>query len=138
MHMILLFTGSNLGISLIKLIFTYLRNILDRKASNKIQFDYMRDGVIVNYHWAQDGSVLDMKNKSMGANPVFAFWHIGDFVNYIVQFSGVLFVFSILSPLFILMITITSAISIILTFKIRNKLHDFPTPLHHYLHLKVI
>jgi len=120
MNMILLFTLSNLGISLIKYVFTYLCNIVRRKTSDKIQFDYMRDGVIVNYHWAQDGSVLDMRKKSMGTNPVFSFWHIGDFVNYIVKFAGILFVFSMISPLFIFMIAATSSVSIILTFRVRK------------------
>lgn len=117
---ILLFTLLNLILSLVKYIFTYLHNISARKASDKIQLDYIRDGVIVNYHWAQDGSILDMKKKSMGANPVFVFTHIGNFVDYIVKFAGILFVFSLLSPLFIFMITLTSALSIIITFKIRK------------------
>jgi ABC-type multidrug transport system fused ATPase/permease subunit len=58
MSVILLFVGLNLSISLVKYIFTYLDNLTTRKASDKIQTDYIRDGVIVNYHWAQDGSVL--------------------------------------------------------------------------------
>lgn len=120
MNVILLFAMLNLGVSLIKYVLTYLHNISARKASDKIQLDYIRDGVIVNYHWAQDGSVLDMKKKSMGANPVFVFSHIGNFVEYIVKFIGILFVFSLLSPLFIFMIAVTSAISIMLTFKIRK------------------
>ena len=122
---ILLFTLLNLGISLVKYIFTYLHNILARKASDKIQYDYMRDGIIVNYHWAQDGSVLDMKNKSMGANPVFVFSHIGNFISYIVKFAGILYIFSLLSPLFILIIAATSAISVIITFKIRRMDFEF-------------
>ena len=108
-----------------KYIFTYLHNILARKASDKIQYDYMRDGIIVNYHWAQDGSVLDMKNKSMGANPVFVFSHIGNFISYIVKFAGILYIFSLLSPLFILIIAATSAISVIITFKIRRMDFEF-------------
>ncbi len=119
-NIILSFTGLNLGISLMKHLFTYIHNKLVRKASDQIQFDYIRDGVIVNYHWAQDGSVLDQKKKSMGANPVFVFSHIGEFINYIVKFAGILFIFSFLSPLFILMIAVTSVISILLTFKMRR------------------
>ena len=53
----------------------------------------MRDGIIVNYHWAQDGSVLDMKKKSMGATPVFVFSYIGNFIDYMVKFAGILFIF---------------------------------------------
>lgn len=122
---ILLFTFLNLGISLVKYIFTYLHSILARKASDKIQYDYMRDGITVNYHWAQDGSVLDMKNKSMGANPVFVFSHIGNFISYIVKFAGILYIFSLLSPLFILIIAAVSAISVIITFKIRRMDFEF-------------
>lgn len=115
---IFLFTSLNLCISLIKYIFTYLHNIAARKASDKIQFDYMRDGIIINYHWAQDCSVLDMKKKSMGANPVFVFSHIGNFIDYIVKFAGILYIFSSLSPLFIFIIAFTSTLSILTTFKI--------------------
>lgn len=125
MNIILMFTALNLSVSLIKYVLTYLHNITARKASDKIQYDYMRDGIIVNYHWAQDGSVLDMKKKSMGANPVFVFSHIGNFIDYIVKFSGILFIFSILSPLFIIMISATSAISIVITFKIRKLDFEF-------------
>jgi len=125
MNIILIITALNLGVSLIKYVLTYLHNIAARKASDKIQYDYMRDGIIVNYHWAQDGSVLDMKKKSMGANPVFVFSHIGNFIDYIVKFSGILFIFSILSPLFIIMISATSAISIVITFKIRKLDFEF-------------
>jgi len=125
MHVILLFVGLDLMISLIRCFFTYLHNLAERKASDKIQFDYIRDGVIVNYHWTQYGAVLDMKKKSMGANPVFVFTHIGSFIEYIVKFLGILFIFSLLSPLFIIMIATTSAISVILTFKGRKVDFEF-------------
>lgn len=125
MKIIFLFTALNLGVSLIKYVLTYLQNIVERKASDKIQYDYMRDAIIVNYHWAQDGSVLDMKKKSMGANPVFVFSYIGNLIDYIVKFAGILFIFSILSPLFIIIISATSAISIIITFKIRKLDFEF-------------
>lgn len=125
MNTTLMFVSLNLGVSLIKYVLTYLHNIAARKASDKIQSDYMRDGIIVNYHWAQNGSVLDMKKKSMGANPVFVFSHIGNFINYIVKFFGILYIFSILSPLFIIMISATSAISIVITFKMRKLDFEF-------------
>ena len=120
LNTIIVFSALNLSIALIKYIFSYLRNVLTRKASDKIQLEYIRDGIIVNYHWAQDGSVLDMKKKSMGANPVFVLTHIGKFVDYIVKFVGIIFIFSVLSPLFIVFIVITSIISVLITFKIRK------------------
>jgi len=120
MNIILVFIALNLSTSLMKHIFTYLENVESRKASDKIQLEYMRDGVIINYHWAQDGSVLDMKKKSMGANPVFLFPHIGGFIDYILKFTGILFIFSRLSPMFIFIIAATSAVSVILTFKTRQ------------------
>lgn len=120
MNIILVFIVLNLCTSLMKHIFTYMDNVESRKASDKIQLEYMRDGVIINYHWAQDGSVLDMKKKSMGANPVFLFPHIGSFIDYILKFTGILFIFSRLSPMFIIIIAVTSAVSVVLTFKTRQ------------------
>ena len=68
-YTILFYTGLNLAISLMKFLLSYIHSKKVREASDKIQLDFMRDGIIVNYHWAQDGSVLDMKKKSMSANP---------------------------------------------------------------------
>lgn len=56
----------------------------------------------------------------MGANPVFVFSHIGNFIDYIVKFAGILYIFSSLSPLFIFIIAFTSTLSILTTFKIRK------------------
>ena len=119
-YTILFYTGLNLAISLMKFLLSYIHSKKVREASDKIQLDFMRDGIIVNYHWAQDGSVLDMKKKSMSANPVFAFAHIGQFIDYICKFIGIVFIFSLLRPLFLFIIIASSAISVILTFKGRN------------------
>ncbi len=124
-RVIMFFSFINLGVSLCKCLFTYLHSVLARKASDKIQYDYIKDGIFINYHWAQDGSVLDMKKKSMGANPIFAFAHIGHFIDYIIKFSGILYIFSLLSPYFILVIAVTSTVSILFTFKLRRIDYDY-------------
>lgn len=119
-RIILFYVALNAAVSLLKLLFQLLNNLSARKASDKIQLDYIRDGVIVDYHWAQDGTVLDRKKKSMGANPLFLFRHIGTFVNHIVKFAGVVYIFARLSPFFLILLGLTSALSVTITFKKRK------------------
>ncbi len=120
LHVILFYILLNLFVSLLKLFFQFLNNISMRKATDKIQLEYIRDGIIVDYHWAQDGAVLDRKKKSMGSNPLFLFTYIGTFVNHVVKLAGVAYIFVWLSPFFLLFLGLLSALSIIFTFRKRK------------------
>lgn len=115
-----IFSLINIFAALSQTTLSYFESLLLRLSSDKFQFDYMKDAVFINYHFVQDGSVFDLRTKSMGANPVFSLDHVGDFVNYIVKFSGIIYIFSVLSPLFILMISATSFLSIFITFRLRK------------------
>lgn len=123
-RIIFIYLALNFAILMFQSLFVYLQNKALRKATNKVQYEYMKDGITVDYHWAQDGSILDMKNKSMGAHPAFVFDHIGEFLGYIVKFVGIFYIFSVLSPFFIFIIVITSSLSILLIFKGRKITYD--------------
>lgn len=120
LRLIIIYLSLNLAIAIISEILSLLDIIVQRKVSNLIQFDYMRNCINIDYHFVQDGSILDMKMKSMGAHPIFFLPKIGMFLNNMVQFAGVIYIFSILSPLFILILVLTSILSIALTFKTRK------------------
>ncbi len=124
LRIILIYLGLTFAIMMLQSLFVFLQNRALRKASDKVQYEYIRDGITVDYHWAQDGSILTMKNKSMGAHPAFIFDHIGEFFGYIVKFVGIFYIFSVLSPFFIIIIAVTSFLSVVLTFKGRKITFD--------------
>lgn len=68
---------------------------------------------------------MNLKEKSILSNPSFFLPTWGECFGYIVQFSGVLYIFSRLSPLFILVILITSALLIYLTLVTQKNDFDF-------------
>ena len=112
-----------LSISLFSEIFAFIDNCAVRKASDITQTDYMRDAIFINYHYAQDGKILDLKKKSMKAHPAWLLRDLGILLKYVVQFAGIAYLFASTSPLFILILLINSAVSIALSFR-RQKL-DF-------------
>jgi ABC-type multidrug transport system fused ATPase/permease subunit len=96
-----------------------------RVISNIAQFEWCKDIVDLNYHYAQDGTIMNLRQKSMLASPAFYLGNIISFVNYFIQFAGIISIFSLLSPLFILMIAVTSTVSVILVFKTQKNDFDF-------------
>lgn len=125
LRLIIIYLSVNLAIAIISEILSLLDIMVQRKVSNIIQFDYMYDCVNINYHFVQDGSILDLKLKSMGAHPALFLPNVGKFLNYIIQFAGLIYIFSLFSSLFILMLALTSLLSIILTFETRKIDFDF-------------
>ena len=67
MRLILYFLLFNLAVALLSQLLTLAENIIMRKASDITQRDYMNDSIRIDYHYAQDRSILDLKKKSMGA-----------------------------------------------------------------------
>lgn len=112
---IIVYLGSNLAISLIEQGLSLWENNAMRKSSNLLQYEYIQDCLDVDYDFVQDGKILNLKRKSMIAQPAFFLSNWGNFINYSVQFIGVVSIFSILSPLFIVIILILSAFIICLT-----------------------
>ena len=83
-----------------------------RKSSNILQFKYIQDCLDIDYHYVQDGKILNLKQKSMMSQPPFFLSHWGDVINYFIQSISVLFVFSIFSPIFTLIILFLSVLMI--------------------------
>lgn len=121
--LIIIFLSVNLGIEIIREIFTLLHNNIVRSVSNVMQYQYMQDSLNIDYHYVQDRSILDLKKKSVFVNPSVFLDYVGTFLKHIVSFAGIISVFSLLSPYFLLILAATSAVSIILTF--RSRKNDF-------------
>ena len=123
MRLILYFLLFNLAVALLSQLLTLAENIIMRKASDITQRDYMNDSIRIDYHYAQDRSILDLKKKSMGANPAWFIFSFGQLIKCIVQFVGIAYLFSVLSPLFLSVLLLTSVLSI--WFIVRERRLDF-------------
>ena len=62
----------NLAVSLGGHFLTLFENRSMRHASNTLQYQYMRDCLDIDYHYVQDGNVLNLKRNSMLAHPAFS------------------------------------------------------------------
>lgn len=122
---IIIFVGVSLTFGVIGDILDLFDVILQRKTSNVMQMEYMEDCVNINYHYVQDKTILDLKKKSMSAHPAFFLSDISKFSSYIIQFVGIVFIFSILSPYFLIVLFITSFFNVLITFKKRKKEFNF-------------
>lgn len=116
-YKILLYIIINMIVGIISQIFNLLDNIAQRKVSNLMQYEYIEDALVIDYHYVQDGSILDLKKKSMSAHPAFYVSHLGEFIKYIIQFIGIFYILTLLSPWFVFILITTSIISILLTFR---------------------
>jgi ABC-type multidrug transport system fused ATPase/permease subunit len=125
MTLIVIYLSVNLGIAILREVLQMFVNNAARKISNIAQFDFSRDSVNVNYHYAQDGTIMNLRRKAMLAYPAFYEHHFGELIKYIVQFIGIISVLSVLSPFFLLLILASSAVSIVLIFKTRKNEFDF-------------
>ena len=97
MRLILYFLLFNLAAALLSQLLTLAENIIMRKASDITQCDYINDCIQIDYHYAQDRSILDLKKKSIGANPSWFIWSVGKLIKCIIQFIGISYLFSVLS-----------------------------------------
>ena len=125
LKIIIIYLSINLGIAIIKELIQLIELYIMRITSNIAQFGWCEDMINVNYHYAQDGTIRDLRMKSMGVHPAFYINNIGSFVSYIIQFAGIISILSLLSPLFIFVIAATSALSIVLIFKTKKNDFDF-------------
>lgn len=112
---VFLFVGINLIIGLIEDILNLFEIKMQCKTSNIMQNDYMKDSMNINYHYVQDKTIIDLKKKSMNAHPAFFLKDIGKISSYIVQFIGIIFIFSLLSPYFLIVLLVFSTLIILFT-----------------------
>ena len=105
----------HLAITLATQLLTLWENNAMRKSSNIMQFKYIQDCLDIDYHYVQDGKILNLKQKSMISQPPFFLVHWGNLINYFIQSISVLFIFSVFSPPFTLIIMLLSVLMIMLT-----------------------
>ncbi len=122
---IIIYLSANLAVTLINQVLILLENNAMRKASNVLQYGYMRDCIDIDYHYVQDRKVLNLKRKSMMAHPAFSLNHVGSSLNYLVQLIGLISIFSLLSPIFIVIVLLISSILIWLTTYTQKCDYDF-------------
>lgn len=105
----------NLAVNLTGHFLFLLENRSMRRATNVLQYKYMEDCIAVDYHYVQDGNVLNLKRNSMLAHPAFSLGTFGELLNALIKLLGTLSIFFMLSPLFIVVLTVLSVLIITLT-----------------------
>jgi len=123
--LIIIYLALTLAVTVIWELLYMANSYLQRVITNINQFDFSKDSVNVDYHYAQDGTILNLRRKGMGALPGFSIYKIGLFINHIIQFAGIISILSLLSPWFILVLAVTSTVSVILTFRTQKNDFDF-------------
>lgn len=116
-RVVLFYLLFNLSVAVLSELLAWIDSCAGRKASDVTQLEYMRDAVGIDYHHAQDGSILDLKRKSIGGHPVWFLGDVGVLLQYAVQLAGVSYLMTRISPLFVLLLLATSAVSIVLSFR---------------------
>ncbi len=115
----------NLTITIAGHFLTLWENNAMRKSSNILQFKYMQDCLDIDYHYIQDGKILDLKQKSMRSQPPFFLNQWGNVLNYLIKIVSVLFVFLEFSSIFMLIILLLSVLLIWLTIYTQKCDYDF-------------
>ncbi len=123
--LILAYLSFNLLIALINQILTLFNNNEMRKLSNEIQTSYMQDCIDIDYHYAQDGTIANLRRKSMQAHPVFFISTWGECIHYFIQIVGAMTAFAMMTPLFVIILAILSLILILLNLYIQKNDFEF-------------
>jgi len=121
--LILSFVLFNLTLSLLSQLLSLAELTVMRRASDTVQREYSRDSVQIDYHWVQDRSLLNLKQKSIGANPAWFIEYLGRAVKCLLQIGGIAYLFASLSPLLLLLLVLSSAANILLL--LREKKMNF-------------
>ena len=111
-YTIYIYVSISLVLSVISSIMTGIENALMRKSTNVLQFGYMNDCLSVDYHYVQNRKLLELKPKSMGARPEFFLSLWGRCINDIAKILGVLTIFAITSPWFIIIMFVLAVLVI--------------------------
>ena len=114
-QLVLFYVIINLVITLTGHFLTLLENMAMRRATNVLQYQYMRDCLDIDYHYVQNGNVLNLKKNSMRGHPAFSLQRFGECLNALVKLIGTISIFTLLSPLFIVALILVSALIITLT-----------------------
>ena len=123
--LIIFYVLVNLAVNLIVHLLTLFENRAMRRASNTLQYQYMRNCLDIDYHYVQDGNVLNLKRNSMLAHPAFSLSTFGECLNALIKLIGTISIFFLLSPVFIVILTVLSALIITLTIYTQRCDHKF-------------
>jgi len=125
-NIIIIYVSINFIVVFLREILQLLDNNIERKISNVMQFEYSYDSVNIDYQYVQDRTILNLRRKSMNGHPAGNFlYYISDLFFYIFQLIGVIYIFATLSPLFIIVLLITSLLSILLVSKTKKNNFEF-------------
>ena len=113
--LIIFYVLVNLAVGLGGHFFTLFENRSMRRVTNTLQYQYMKDCLDIDYHYVQDGNVLNLKRNSMLAHPAFSLSTFGECLNALIKLLGTISIFFLLSPVFIVVLTVLSVLIITLT-----------------------
>lgn len=122
--LIIIFLAINLFVDLIKITLRLFENIYIRKLSDVAQLEYAVNYYHINYHYIQDNSLDNLRYKAFGSNTVIFVPLLGVLIENIVKFSGVIYIFAVLNPMFLIILLSLSSLMVFLTFKTRKYDYD--------------
>jgi ABC-type multidrug transport system fused ATPase/permease subunit len=111
-----LFTGLTLIMQLFEAFLNWRHDIEARIVSNGIAFDFIMDNLYIDYHYVQDNSLETRRQRSMGLDPGWFVMLLGNLLQYIVQFAGILTIIVSFGPPFLMVLAFSSTLLILLTF----------------------
>jgi len=114
---IIFYVAFHLIIGLTTNALTMAVDICQRESTNRVQYQYAWDSIKMNYHYVQDGSFLNLKKKSMNVQPSFYLKDFGAFLEYIVKFLGIVYIFALIRWELILVLVSLSIVPILLSFR---------------------
>lgn len=114
---ILYYVLAHSGILLARDLFTWLKDVEERRATNAVQYRYARESLEVDYPYIQTGRFLDLKKKSMKIMPPFYIRAFGESVSYLVKLGGIVSIFTVIHPLLILCVVLLAVPSVLMSFR---------------------
>ena len=96
---------------------TYFENVNSRHLSNKVQYSYMYNCLDINFHYVQDGTMLNERNESMYIRPPFSSYYITSLLQSLFGTLGIIGVIATFDKLFLIVLVITLTLSVYLTSK---------------------
>ncbi len=119
-RIIIIFILLQFAINTIRYLLGLWDDIIQRKVSNATVFNFMKNYLYIDYHHVQDSSIDILRRKAMGVDPGYFISLLGNYLVYIIQITSVIYIFASFSPMFIVILILTSSILVLLTFITRN------------------
>ncbi len=113
------------AVSLVRELFSWLRNREERKSTNAVQYRYARQSLEVDFPYIQTGEFLGLKRKSMNITPAFYIRIFGNFTSYVVKFIGIFSVLTVVDPMLIIGILLLSVPMVLISFRQKKAEHQY-------------